>query len=60
MTRRLDSAELPARQEIVRSPTLPSRTAYDDHSFELPTGPYIGMAGLFFGVAVATIEQLVS
>jgi len=56
MTRRLDRTELLDRQEIVRSPTLPSRTACDDHSFELPTGLYIAMAGLFLGfVTVLTI-----
>lgn len=56
MTRRLDHAQLLARREIVRSPTLPSRTACDDHSFELPTGLYIAMAGLFFGfVTVLTL-----
>ena len=56
MTRRLDHAQLLARREIVRSPTLPSRTACDDHSFELPTGLYIAMAGLFLGfVTVLTL-----
>lgn len=49
MTRRLDHVQLLAREEIVRSPTLPSRTACDDHSFELPVGLYIATAGLFVG-----------
>jgi hypothetical protein len=56
MTRRLDHSQLLAREEIVRSPTLPSRTACDDHSFELPTGLYIAAAGLFLGfVTVLTL-----
>ena len=56
MTRRLDQTQLLAREEIVRSPTLPSRKACDDHSFELPTGLYIAMAGLFLGfVTVLTL-----
>jgi hypothetical protein len=56
MTRRLDHARLLAREEIVVSPTLPSRTACDDHSFEIPTRLYVAMAGLFFGfVTVLTL-----
>jgi hypothetical protein len=56
MTRRLDHDLLVTRAEIVRSPTLPSRMACEDHSFELPTRLYITMAGLFFGfVTVLTL-----
>jgi len=55
MTRRLDHRHLSVREEIVSSPSLLS-PACDDHSFELPTGLYIGMAGLFFGfVTVLTL-----
>ena len=56
MTRRLDYNQLLVRAEIVRSPTPPSRTACDDHSFELPPRLYAAMAGLFLGfVTVLTL-----
>jgi hypothetical protein len=56
MTRRLDHAQLFVSDEIVSKPTLPLPRACDDHSFELPTGLYVGMAGLFLGfVTVLTL-----
>ena len=56
MTRRLDHGQLLVREEIVSSPTLPSRRACDDHSFELPVALYVATAGLFLGfVTVLTL-----
>lgn len=55
MTRRFDRSQLLIREEIVSPPPLLT-PACDDHSFELPTGLYIGTAGLFLGfVTVLTL-----
>jgi hypothetical protein len=57
MTRHLDHTELFV-SEIVSPPVLPLHCspACDDHSFELPIGLYIAMAGLFLGfVTVLTM-----
>jgi hypothetical protein len=55
MTRRLDHRQLLAREEIVSPPPL-LNPGCGDQSFELPTGLYVGMAGLFFGfVTVLTL-----
>ena len=48
MTRRIDTATLIARNEIVAAPVTAQR-ACEDHSFELPPAIYIAMGGLFFG-----------
>jgi hypothetical protein len=54
MTRQLNQAQLLAREEIVRSPGIPSPRACNDHSFELPAGIYAAM-GLFFAGAIAVL-----
>lgn len=47
MTRHLKQSDLLIRDAIVSAPPLPSQMACDDHGFELPSGLYFAMAGLF-------------
>ena len=42
----IDPQLLPSEARLV---TAPDRRACEDHSFELPTGLYVAMAGLLFG-----------
>ena len=46
MSFRVDPIQLKAEARVVAAP---NERSCQDHSFELPTGLYVAMAGLFFG-----------
>jgi hypothetical protein len=48
MTRHVEHSQLLVREEIASPPRVLA-SASDDRSFELPTGLYLTMAGLFLG-----------